>query len=322
MTALRRPDTSDSWEGVIETSGSRMYLRRSGLSGSLPTIVLEAGAGATSASWGWVQKRLAERTLVVSYDRAGLGASDIAPGDVDADATAARLEALLGASTIPGPYIFVGHSLGGLLAQYYAATHAEHTAALVLVDPTPSDRSLFPRGHDRFAPLYFALLRVVRALAWSGAFRLYNPFGPLFERSGLPPRETSDMIAALASPRHLRTVLRELKATASVQDCVNRYPVPKQIPLLVVTAGARTPQPDKGGSAAARFYAAALQNHKDAAARSAFGRHMTIQNANHNTLLTNREFAHELAEHILRFADECGANPAARGGTAGNDVNR
>lgn len=282
-----------------------MYVKRFGPPGDLPTIVLEAGAGATSASWGWAQKRMAERTQVVSYDRAGLGKSDVRPEDITADAVASRLDALLSTLELTPPYIFVGHSLGGLLVRYYAARHAEKTAALVLVDPPPADRSLLPRGHDRFAPLYYVLLRLIQGFARTGAFRMLNPFARFARRSGLPAREAADVIAALASSRHLDTVIRELKGMAAVQDLVNRCPVPKNIPLMVVSAGTRPRSPELGGNAEAQFYAAVLHDHAETAKRSTFGRHIIIQDADHNTLLTRQSYADELADHVLRFAEDC-----------------
>lgn len=40
---------------------------------------------------------------------------------------------------ISGPYILVGHSLGGLNAQIFALKYPEDTAGLVLLDPPPLD---------------------------------------------------------------------------------------------------------------------------------------------------------------------------------------
>lgn len=294
---------------TIDVAGLRLHVRRAGQLGRLPAIVLEAGAGASSACWGWVQRGLAARTLVLSYDRAGLGGSHAAPDDVGADATASRLDALLAASGIPAPHILVGHSLGGAYAQCYAARHASSIAGLVLVDPTPFDPSLILPRYDRAAVLYFALLRLLKALAWTGAFHLYNPFRLIAKRSRLPATEREEVIAAFASSHHLGTVIRELKAIDSIRWAANQCPVPTHIPVLVVTAGVRSRPFSKIQGAVARFYDHVRQNHRAMAACSAAGSHITIDKADHNSLLSEREFAEELANHILRFAEECCSTP-------------
>jgi pimeloyl-ACP methyl ester carboxylesterase len=46
----------------------------------------------------------------------------------------AELHALLQAAEIPGPYVLVGHSLGGLFARLYAATYPNEVVGMVLVD--------------------------------------------------------------------------------------------------------------------------------------------------------------------------------------------
>src|SRR5687767_519316 len=61
---------SDSFERLIDVGGHRLYVKCIGRGG--PTVILEAAAGASSATWSLVQPEVARFTTVCSYDRAGL----------------------------------------------------------------------------------------------------------------------------------------------------------------------------------------------------------------------------------------------------------
>ena len=54
-----------------------------------------------------------------------------------------ELHDLLAAADVPGPYVLVGHSLGGAFDLLYARTYPDEVAALVVVDsPLPPNRDL------------------------------------------------------------------------------------------------------------------------------------------------------------------------------------
>jgi pimeloyl-ACP methyl ester carboxylesterase len=102
-----------------------------------PLVVLEAGHTESSSTWRDVQPQVATFTRVCSYDRAGRGRSPAAPAStvVRTGREAARdLRALLDAANERGPYVLVGHSLGGALVRLFAAMTADTVAGVVLVD--------------------------------------------------------------------------------------------------------------------------------------------------------------------------------------------
>jgi pimeloyl-ACP methyl ester carboxylesterase len=115
----------------FEIGGRSLYLDCRG-SGT-PTIILEAGSGSDSSTWILVHDGLATTTRTCAYDRAGRGRSDPSPRHTLADA-AAELKALLVAAGEPGPYIHIGHSLGGAYGRIFAATYPAEVAGIVLVD--------------------------------------------------------------------------------------------------------------------------------------------------------------------------------------------
>ena len=115
----------------IDIGPRSLYLDCRG-SGS-PTVVLEAGSGSDSGTWTAVHDELATTTRTCAYDRTGRGRSDSRPRHTLADA-AADLRALLAAAGERGPFVVVGHSLGGAFGRVFAATYRDEVAGLVLVD--------------------------------------------------------------------------------------------------------------------------------------------------------------------------------------------
>jgi D-alanyl-D-alanine carboxypeptidase len=130
---------------LVDIGDRRLFLSCSG-AGS-PTVILESGLSDSSAVWSAVQDAVASTTRVCSYDRANVpgGASDpsephtSAPRLRSAAELVADLHALLAAAAVPGPYVLVGHSVGGLVARLYATTYPEEVVGMVLVDATHED---------------------------------------------------------------------------------------------------------------------------------------------------------------------------------------
>lgn len=105
----------------------------------LPVVVLEAGLGDSSKSWGRVQPALAEQTTTCSYDRAGLGFSDPARRPGSSRNAVDDLHRLLQMAELPAPYVLVGHSYGGMHIRLFAGTYPGDVAGLVFVDPSHAD---------------------------------------------------------------------------------------------------------------------------------------------------------------------------------------
>jgi pimeloyl-ACP methyl ester carboxylesterase len=124
-----------------------------------PTVVFEAGAMSPVAGFAAIFRALASDHRVIAYDRAGYGASDAAPVDLDL-----QLDDLVAVLEVagPGPCVLVGHSWGGLLAQLVTWARPELVTGLVLVDPahesfwsellTPESRAEIGRHPSRTSP--------------------------------------------------------------------------------------------------------------------------------------------------------------------------
>lgn len=143
--ATRIDDRRYPMPGVlVEVDGHRMHLDCRG-SGS-PAVVMDAGLGDSSVTWALVQPEVATFTRACSYDRPGYGWSDGAKVPRDSQAVARQLHALLAAAGIPGPYLLVGHSFGGLNQLVFRSLYPNEVAGMVLVD------SSHPGQLDRLPP--------------------------------------------------------------------------------------------------------------------------------------------------------------------------
>jgi pimeloyl-ACP methyl ester carboxylesterase len=145
---------SGDFAGLVDIGGGRrLYLECAG-AGS-PTVLLEAGFRTRADLWSddliqpeaprmMVFPGVAAFTRVCAYDRPGTTTvtdGELLPSRSDPVAmprTAAEsvddLHALLAAADIPGPYVLVGHSYGGMLIRLYASTYPDEVVGMVLVD--------------------------------------------------------------------------------------------------------------------------------------------------------------------------------------------
>jgi alpha/beta hydrolase fold len=108
---------------LVDVGGERLHIDCVG-EGS-PTVVLESGLGGSSLDWRLVQPELGKTTRVCAYDRAGMGWSDPSPQPRTPRQIADELHTLLTHAGIAGPYVLVGHSLGGKNVRLFALTHPD-----------------------------------------------------------------------------------------------------------------------------------------------------------------------------------------------------
>lgn len=204
-----------------------------------PTVILEAGAGSPSLTWFLVQEKVAEFTRVCSYDRPGYGWSKTASGLLSSDQVADNLHALLEVAGVPGPYVLVGHSVGGVYVRAFAQQYPSEVLRMVLVDSSHESQNLrFPARFQEYSARQDAMVRLCKVISPVGAIRLSKLYHTM-----IPENITASEWGAAA----MSTMYRTSYCDSSYDEMVaiaESYSQPEgpaslgDMPLIVLSAGA------------------------------------------------------------------------------------
>ncbi|MGW7582271.1 alpha/beta fold hydrolase [Kitasatospora sp. NPDC054768] len=136
---------------LVDVGGHRMHVLAEGEAGDGPTVVWMPGGHTPGAEFGQLHAMLAASTRSVLVDRFGTGWSEVGPFPRTTAAEAEELLAALERAGERGPYVFVGHSFGGLLVANAARRRPDLVAGLVLLDPTPLEVIAFAPANRQLA---------------------------------------------------------------------------------------------------------------------------------------------------------------------------
>jgi pimeloyl-ACP methyl ester carboxylesterase len=161
--------------------------------------------------------------------RAERAASARPPVATHAGAGAASL---LAAAKIPGPYVVVGHSWGGLLARLFAYVYPAQTAGVVLLDATTFPY-LTPARARRLHRRNREGIDLASAVAESDAIKSLGQV-PLVVLGSNKPRLDAKLLAAQDAEAALST--ESVDAIASLSTHYIQRPAPIGQPQVVVTA--------------------------------------------------------------------------------------
>ena len=271
--------------------GRRLHMVATGLSSGGPTIVLEAGGSLTSSAWAWIQPQLSRYTRVVSYDRANYGWSDPVTRQPSASTVNTDLHKALMAADIPGPYLLVGHSIGGYYMEQFARQYPDEVAAIVLLDPTPIGWvAMLPHDMVENIRSQQGSLPALAIATRLGLTRLANPMASVI--SGLPSEAGSELLAANLRYQQVlgiqadTDVLMSLAAADGPGD-------PFEVPVLVISSGI-SPDPQYDTWEEAQWAA-----HMQIAGLSSAGEHKVLADASHLGLVTDRTTSRTVVVEIL-----------------------
>jgi len=248
-----------------------------------PIVVFESGLDVYgSLSWSAVQDRVASNTRACSYDRAGIMWSDRASGARDGASIAGDLHKALQAAGEKGPYVMVGHSLGGPYVMTFTKEFGSDVAGVVFVDASHPDQQLRIKqaiGKSMEEPMTGPM--VLAATAWTGLPRLVT-------RSLGQPKAPAPANAAMVAylPRSLRPMLDEF---AAIDETFREGGALRSLgdrPLVVLTAAAPIAAADLATVGLTPEQGQQMQEvwfdlHRDETSWSTRGREIRLDDAHH-----------------------------------------
>jgi pimeloyl-ACP methyl ester carboxylesterase len=134
------PRRQATFDQRVDVGGLELHIHCEGA--GVPLVVFDSGLGQGSEAWSRVLRPVASFTRTCVYDRASHGQSDPAHVPHSNRQMARELYALLSNSAEIGPYVLVGHSMGGTNVQLFLEEHGTSVAGMVLVDASPEPPAL------------------------------------------------------------------------------------------------------------------------------------------------------------------------------------
>ena len=213
----------------VPVNGRTVYVEESGQGPDW--VVFEAGAGQGRTCWDLVTPLLAGTARLVAYDRAGFGRSGRTTEHVSVDDMAADLAAMTQA-VVPGEFVLVAHSMGGLVARRAAESLGHRLRGLLLVDPLPETAPVYDTWGE-------TTKKLDRVLAVSQALNRVHPLATLLSRNvrRLFPADTyRTMLAEDFVPAGTAQTRKEMRAVAAaIPQFRAQPPSPPKCPTILLS---------------------------------------------------------------------------------------
>lgn len=223
---------------LVDVGGYRLHIACQG-SGSGSSVILDAGTGATSLDWALVQPQVAKFSQVCTYDRAGVGWSNASPQPRNFAVMVEELHTLLERAGLKGPFVLVGHSIGGIVTRQYAAKYPKQVAGLVLVDSAHEQQfRRFPKDVVKSTVAGIQQSRGFETLIGLGIPALFPALVPLEPR--LPKTAAQAYRALMTSdPKHVTAGVAEIEEL--IRGGTKPVATLGNLPLVVLSHGHQDP---------------------------------------------------------------------------------
>ncbi|WP_020483965.1 alpha/beta fold hydrolase [Methylomonas sp. MK1] len=297
---------------MISVNGVNLHLFCMG--SGFPTLILEAGLGENSLSWHPVQSKLAQSMRVCSYDRPGLGWSDLINAPIHVEDVAKNLHTLLKNAGISPPYVLVGHSRGGIYVRAFYRQFPAETRGIVLVDSTHEQSPMHQYPYAVWDYWKQAMqIAIAEPLSRVGLVRLIG----LADADRIPSPLPAEVLVAKTAVQNrsdtARAVVNEIAVMRLGLSPTTPPPTDLgNLPLLVLTAGNLVDQSlvereaEKSGKniETEKALARIQQTEQDDLARlSSNSRHIIIKHSGHFIMQDRaEEFVSAVSEFVKPIA--------------------
>lgn len=264
---------------LVDVGGYKLHINCVG-QGS-PTVILESGWGDYSATWAYVQPDVARITRVCSYDRAGYGWSEPSAHPRTANAMVQELHTLLVKAKNQGPYVLVGHSLGGMLMRVYAYNYPDEVAGMVLVDSVHEEQyNRLPGAIDAIQDRV-QQFRMLSFLSSTGFMALAPQLIP---NQGLPEDVFAQYKVNWATTGFFKTGAAEMDAMIASTAEVRALRITSlgNLPLSVISEGHYYPNPSLSNAENQQYWEEWQAMQSELVGLSSNGKQTIAEQSGHN----------------------------------------
>lgn len=274
---------------LIDVGGYKLHLYCIGE--GAPTVILDAAFPAQVSNWIWVQSQIAKTTRVCAYDRAGHGWSDLGSEPRDAKQQARELKTLLEKANEQGPFVLVGHSLGGLYVREFADMYPDQVAGMVLIEGTHPD-SWKRQNLQEGIGADTGMLNVAPMLARVGFFRA-GLFPVPKADAALPELQRNEEQAYFNSVKYFENLRAVNNSFSAALQQVRETKDIGSKPLAIVV-----------GAASENFQGVARELQDELLKLSSNSAFISVEGATHSGLVDDERFAAETANAILKVVEQ------------------
>lgn len=235
---------------LVDVGGYRIHVLCEGPTrAGAPTLVWISGGNAHGLWLHHLHVMIQGEVRSCLFDRAGTGLSDPGLRPRSMEAQADELIRALEGYGEKGPFVPVGHSMGGMLAVTVAALHPDRIAGVITLDPTAPAHA--ESGQTSWCGRDIGLAQLVPAIAVNAgltrvlpglnplrspmALEAHKPLAPIWDHVAALEERPSALIAKVqATTEMCRNPLGRVRLPGSLGD----------LPLLSIVQPESTPRPE------------------------------------------------------------------------------